>query len=52
MIKKNCVIDCQTWQGPYPQGSFKIVKVAKKIKATTEGLSNITWEQTRRRNEF
>lgn len=26
-------------------GSFKIVKVAKKIKATTEALSNITWEQ-------
>lgn len=25
--------------------SFKIVKVAKKIKATTEALSNITWEQ-------
>lgn len=40
MIKEICVTVCQTKQEPYPQGFHKIVKVTKKIKARTEGISH------------
>lgn len=39
---KKSVTDGQIQHHPHPQGFYKIVKAAKKIRARTEGISNTT----------
>lgn len=41
MIKEICVTDGQTQHDPHPGGFYMMVNIAKRIKARTEGISNI-----------